>query len=117
MSIRNFRFRENEQFASWIDEKTAVSLGDVRRAVFDADQDLVVAIGASSAATLKVYGPQGLLMELEAPDNSDFQYLLSDKNRGTLVVCSEKNSKGDVLDWYYKIDLLNRSLVKDGRSY
>lgn len=56
-------------------------------------------------------------MELEAPDNSDFQYLLSDKNRGTLVVCSEKNSKGDVLDWYYKIDLLNRSLVKDGRSY
>ncbi|MYN20051.1 hypothetical protein GTP81_25245 [Rugamonas sp. FT107W] len=117
MSIRKFSFNDDDHFVSWADEETAVSLGHVSQAVLDADRDVIVVIDTSSTCVLRVYGGQGFLMELEAPENSDFQYLLSDKNRGILVVCSERNSEGDILDWYFEIDLENRSLVKDGRSY
>ncbi len=117
MPINNFNFNEIDQSVSWFDEEVRVAISHVRQAIFDVSRDLVVAVVTNSNTALKVYGGHGLLLEKEMPNNSDFQYLLNDKNKGVLLVCSERSLKGDVLDWYYRIDLKNKSLIKDGRSY
>lgn len=118
MPINNFNFNEiDPRSVSWFDEEVRITISHVRQAIFDVSRDLVVAVVTNSNTALKVYGSHGLLMEKEMPNNSDFQYLLNDNNKGVLLVCSERSLKGDVLDWYYRIDLKNKSLIKDGRSY
>ncbi|WP_374349064.1 hypothetical protein [Chitinimonas sp.] len=115
----SFVFDEATKSASWDDGSKQVILQNLRQVRYDAKRGVVLALPADWAIRkLNVYNGSGaLIAQLTPPEDFHCEYLVEDTAYGVRVVCSGTNVTGDILDWYFKIDLIGGSLAKMGRAY
>ena len=68
--------------------------------------------------SLNIFNEFGSLeVKISTSSGYFFEYLLADASHGVRVICSAEDERGDILDWYFKIDLSSRELKKQGRAY
>lgn len=104
---------------SWENAGKNVLIQDVKQGILDKGRHFVAAISKNNPKTiLKVFSESSaIIFTLSPPQGYFFEYLLSDDSHGVRVICSAKSAQGDILDWYFKIDLSSHTLIKQGRAY
>jgi hypothetical protein len=119
MTVSSFNFDEDGSVVEWEHDGGKVLIHDVRQACFDVERNFIAVLPMSRPKeSLNILNESGRLeFILSPPSGYLFEYLLPDASRGVRVICSAEDERGDILDWYFRIDLSSRELVKQGRAY
>lgn len=118
MKIENFIFDGDNRTARWEADKKAYVIKEVRSACVNDSFDFVLAVvDNGSVKVLDGFSVAGKEFELYPPEHYAFEYVLPDKEKDVLVVCSGKNKNGDTLDWYFEINLKTACLNRYRRAY
>jgi hypothetical protein len=119
MNANNFSFNEAASVAEWRYDGDSIIINDVQQACFDGGRNFIaVLLKADPKNSLNIFNEMGSLDFVFLPPSGYlFEYLLVDAVHGVRVICSGENERGDILDWYFKIDLPSKELVKQGRAY
>lgn len=118
MSINNFTFAEDISTADWLFDARRIFLENVRQACVDNRRSFIAAIPKADPKNfLNIFYESGELNFVFSPHSGYFfEYLSEDVMHGVRAVCSNHGDRGDTLDWYFKIDLYSKELVKQGRA-
>lgn len=119
MNNHSFSFDEKNSSAHWLNNGFPVCVETVKQACIDGSRDFVATLPMrASQNSVNLYNLSGeLLFSAIPPDGYIVEYLISDDSHGVRVVCSNQSAGGDLLDWYFKIDLSKKIMVKQGRAY
>lgn len=119
MNVNNFNFNEMTSVAEWRYDGNSIIINDAQQACFDGGRHFIAVLSkADPKNSLSIFNELGGLdFVLSPPSGYLFEYLLGDAVHGVRVICSGENERGDILDWYFKIDPSSKELVKQGRAY
>lgn len=119
MSVSNFHVNERIFIAEWEHDGVRSFVGDVKQACLDSARNFIAVLeNDHPKESLKIFDESGsMVLTFSPPPGYLFEYLLTDASHGVRVICSAPSERGDILDWYFKIDPLAKELVKQGRAY
>lgn len=119
MAVSSFTFDEDVLVVEWKHDGGKATVHNVRQACFDVARNFIAVLPMSKPKeSLNIFNEFGRLeCMLSPPSGYLVEYLLVDASHGVRVICSAEDERGDILDWYFRIDLSSRELVKQGRAY
>jgi len=118
MPITNFELDSDRSRAVWNNNGSSIEIEKVKDASCDLQKNFVATLSIENDRNVEIYDETGILMtSLSLPEDYVFQYFLEDESYGVRAICSGFDTQNNRLDWFFKIDLKEKKLIKQGRAY
>lgn len=119
MALSSFAFDPVFHTLMWTWQAKTTVLYGVQQACYDEKRNLIMCLSSlNPTRQLDIFSEDGaLVLQLAPPGDYQFEYLLEDATYGVRAICSATNAAGDMLDWFFEIDLSTGTLTRQGRTY